>query len=198
MTDKPTVTTKDGAGTPSPDAGKGGSAPDELDALMSEFDSEIGKAPSEQDAQQNGDMTEVLSFIREQKAEAAKKDANAGLDDAVKQLQRELGEDTPPMVVKGLLHAFAVDQPGIVKAFEERKSNPTRWERTLRALAPKVREAMGSSVDRSVTQDREAISAAVRGANTTAPEGKQVTAKDVAKMSDKEFAAYQRDIGLVG
>lgn len=199
--DQQTVTTNpDGTGAPNPDGTSGGAPGDDLDTLMSEFDSQTTTTPQapepSQGAQQPTGLDEAVAFIHELKAKQAQEDLNKGLGDAVQAIKTEVGDAHSDQVVEGLLHVFAKENPGVVKAFEERGKNPANWDRTVKALLPKVQEALGGRVDRNVSQDREAISAAVRGATTIAPETQAVTAEQIVNMDDKEFGKLLKDAGL--
>lgn len=79
----------------------------------------------------------------------------------------------------------AQKDPRLAQAWLERHQNPDKFARVLDGLGRKLADRFARAPDAAATADRDAVTAAVRGASTKAPEGK---APDYSRLSDREFA----------
>lgn len=164
---------------------------DDLDALLSQYDG--GKKPEasanqkpEQKAGEGGDEIKVLAeqvrgFISEQQQLTFRRD----MDDTIKKVRGDLpAEIFDDKIVEAWMDAQARDDPRLAKAWSERHANPKQFQKVVDTLGRSFVKKYGKFPDRAATEDREAVTAAVRGASTKAPEGK---APDFKQMSDAEY-----------
>jgi hypothetical protein len=91
------------------------------------------------------------------------------------------------------MDARAKKDQRLQNAWVNRDRNPQAWDRVVEGLGRDFGKKFSPRVDERATADREAVTAAVRGASNRAPEGK---APDYAGMSNAEFReAHKRDYG---
>ena len=82
------------------------------------------------------------------------------------------------------LDAQARSDPRLAAAWSQRHANPKQFQKVVTGLSQSFAKKYGKLPDKQATEDREAVTAAVRGASTRAPEGK---APDYSGKSDAEF-----------
>lgn len=96
-------------------------------------------------------------------------------------------------LVEGYLNALATKDPRLAAAWQNRHNQPQAFQKILAAVGREFQKKHGTMPDRQATEDREAVTAAVRGASTKAPEGK---APDFSRMSTSEFReAHYKEYG---
>lgn len=162
---------------------------DDLDTLLKEFDQgtktvDQPKPEPKPGADSDEVVTarnEVLQARDEIRQEKFTKDMRATVDDIRGDLPKEHFDDT---LVRGWINARAEDDPRLAKAWMERAAKPQEFKRVVASLGREFAKKYGRLPDKQATEDREAVTAAVRGASTKVPEGKS---PDFTKMSDGEF-----------
>lgn len=195
-----TQTAVDEPKTPAQPGAAGGDAQtngDDLDTLVKEFETKTAASTADtttKPEQKSGTSDPSLEQMVDARVEQKLAERQMA-DDANKfsgELASEFGITT--RMAKGWLDQMARDEPAVLDAFLKRKSEPSRWARTWASLKKEFgKEHQQSSVDKFATEDRDAVTAAVRGASTKAPEGK---APDYSGMSNAEFReAHKRDYG---
>lgn len=85
-----------------------------------------------------------------------------------------------------LLDARAKRDPRLANAWLDRSRNPQGWKKVQDGLARDFSKRFSRLPDPAATEDRAAVTAAVRGSSQRAPEAK---APDYGKMSPAEFEA---------
>lgn len=134
---------------------------------------------------------EIIAEHQQLKAAAVRTD----VDNVIKSVKGEL--DIPLYAVRGWIDQKADEDPRIKQMFEQRNVNPEPFKRLLGQMQKQFRKEAAAvakgSIDPNATEDRAAVTAAMRGASTKAPDDK---APDVGRMTDQEFAAYKRKLGL--
>lgn len=202
-----TVTT--GADNQSVTGAEAGGAPAEsLSDLLKEFDAaqsveQAGNAPSG-DAPIPDDLTQEMLYRKltvvereltrrdRQEAEAV---AAADVERAVKAVGEELSDlpvKVSERIVRGMLNDLAASDRRFMAAFDARHTKPDVWAKALKAVAREIRGDLNVQADRSLSEDRAAALAAVRGASTSAP---KESAPALHKMSPREFEQYKRSLG---
>ena len=170
---------------------------DDVDALLNEFKTTVPTAepqpqpkpepktvPAQATPQQTDPaVAEVREFIRRQ-----------DMTKAVTTVRGDLDPDRfDDRIVESWLNVRAREDERIANAWLQRHSNPKGFEKVVAQLGREFQKQYGKMPDQRATEDREAVTAAVRGASTKAPEGK---APDYSGMSNAEFrAAHKRDYG---
>ncbi len=75
----------------------------------------------------------------------------------------------------------------LTNAWLNRKADPRTYRDAVEKLGRRFRnEVVAQVIDRGATEDREAVTAAVRGSSGRVPEGP--AAPDYSRMSDADFA----------
>lgn len=187
MSKEQAVAETDGVAKPTSEAG---SAQDDYEALLSEYTKDVKPPVTEPAPVKGDDLQDLLQWAREQRESKARETFNTELSDAVKAV-KELSETSiPDRLVKGYLNTMADEDPRIKAAWENRHSNPAGWKAALKKVAAELKNDT-PNVDSSVTEDREAMTAAVRGVRT-----KDQAAPDVNKMSSQEFNKHLQELGI--
>lgn len=170
---------------------------EDLDALLDEFpqaaetpktEPKVDDTPSKDDTDQI--LRDVKSFVdesRQERKDTAARDAEkqfeADMAEAVKVVKGEDDEDDD--LVEGWINARARKDPRLKAAWAGRQESPGQFKRILHGLASDFSNR--KKVDRSETEDREAVAAAVRGAATKASEIDD--APKISHMTDAEARA---------
>lgn len=170
---------------------------DSLESLLAEFDkgnpkqSEPAKPePRAEAANDVKDATaEVLAARDEIRNERFQRDMNATIKEVRGDLPSDFYDDD---FMVAWLDSMAKKDARLAQAWGDRNQNPQQFARVKAALAKDFAKRYGKIPDKQVTEDREAVTAAVRGASTKAPEGKS---PDYSKMTDQELAAEWDKIG---
>ena len=89
-------------------------------------------------------------------------------------------------LAKGFVRDYVADNPKMEDAFNKRNENPQAYNKMIEILEKEFgNEWSNSGIDAQATEDREAVSAAVRGSSTSAPT--DGPAPDYSNMSDAEY-----------
>lgn len=169
-----------------------GSASEEptLDQLLAEMD--LGQVKREDTKTDDGlkseDIRALAEFARNQQAVEAERQQTEAIADAVKVAKGDA--DIPDVIVSGYLREMAVKDPRIEKAFQERGQNPSAWNNALKALGKELRNTLGDKPDQEMTEDAEAVAAAVRSASTKTRETTDDVPDDIGQYSDAQFEAW--------
>jgi hypothetical protein len=178
-----------GAAQPAP-AETSARTDDDLDTLLNEFDAAKPAATSTAqpeprveaapDKVANDTVLKEAEFIR---SERFKRD----IGETVKEVRGDLPADLyDDQLVQAWIDSRAMSDPRLGRAWAERYENPQAFARVKTALGKEFAKKYGRFPDKQATEDRDAVTAAVRGASTRAPEGK---APDYARMTPAEFQA---------
>lgn len=181
-------------------AGEDAGAQDDFTALLSEYDGvqsqrvadpveDTGPAPLEQ---------RVLELERERMSRLEQDlitETRGAIDSAVSKIKPLLGAlplNFPDKWIRGALAETAQEDPRFMAAFEDRVKDPAKWERIVVALGRQFQRELGDTPDRGATDDRAAVTAAVRASTSKAAEPES---KNWSTMSNRDF---EREVqGLV-
>jgi hypothetical protein len=169
---------------------------DDLDAALKEFDTATttSSPPEPKPTTTTNDDPGLAARL----ATLERERADERFRSAITPIVQKVRGDVPPDVfdddeVIAWMDARAKKDPRLQSAWTNRDKNPAAWDRVVENLGREFGKKFTPRVDESVTADRHAVTAAVRGASNRAPEGK---APDYAGMSNAEFReAHKRDYG---
>jgi len=188
------ATTTETPATPAVE-GNGAQAPQtaDLDSLLAEFSQATDKpapAPAQQPAQ--AVAPDVAKRLEQLETTLAKRDSEDALKPVIEAIRGELPKDVlSNEEVLDLIDGRAKRDPRIQNAWLNRASNPAAWKKIEKALGQELSKKFSKLPDPNATEDREAVTAAVRGASQKAPEGK---APDFTKMTDGEFRKAREEL----
>jgi hypothetical protein len=195
MTDQNTQTAVDEtkaaappAATDAQDARQDG---DSLDALLKEYDQTAGAPPAAAatppEPKPGTDTTTTKPATDPAVAEVQRYIFRQDMDKTVKSVRGELPADYfDDTFVKAWIDSRAEEDPRLGQAWVNRHSNPKQFEKIVSGLGREFSKKYGKLPDRAATDDRDAVTAAVRGASTRAPEGQPA---DYSRMTDAQLAA---------
>ena len=171
---------------PETPAGEDIGAQDELDTLLAQYDE--GQEPTEPPAEK---PSEPVVDKRVDALLARERDND--INNAIDTIMDEVSDvQIPKSMVKGYLFAKESEDPRIGKAFDNRFSDPAGWNRILKGIAQEAKKEFKDLPDKAMTNDRNAVEAAVRGASSTKAEAPEV---DFKGMDRNQLNRWLRDNG---
>lgn len=174
-----TVTDGDTPDTPAVDD-KG--TQDDMDALLQEYE-EAPKEAAPKEA--NNDMSEVMEYIKTQKAESEAAQSEKDIATAVDSLKQGLNVKIPDRLLRGAIHEKAAGDQRFINAYQQRGSNPAGWNKVLKGLQQEILADFDNIPDQQATNDRNAVISAVQGSTNKTPE--PTSPPNYGKMSDADF-----------
>lgn len=162
-----------------------------LDALLAQYDKDVQPADRvetqpDRTLETNPETPtrdpRVDKLIERQIALESQADMDATLKDVRGNLDPQFFDDT---IVRAWIDGEAARDPRLARAWVNRKENPKQFEQVKAALGRNFAKKFSRLPDRQATEDRELVTASVRGASTKAPEGK---APEFAKLNNKDFS----------
>lgn len=163
---------------------------DDLDKLLAEFDDSKTKAAPqstqpEPKAGTDNDLKAHLEPLQGQLNALQQRQFKQDMDATIKVVRGELdSEFFDDSFLKAWIDSQAVADPRLATAWVNRDNNPKQFQKVVETLGRNFVKKYGKLPDKGATDDREAVTAAVRGASTKAPEGK---APDLKGLSNSEF-----------
>lgn len=163
---------------------------DDLDALLNEFDSTAtkpaeAKPDTKADTTAKGDdpVAQRLAALEEREADRQfQSDIKPAIDRVRGNVPTEVYDDDD---VRDWMDREARKDPRLQQAWRDRHKDPAKFGKVLDGLSRKLAQKFAKAPDKNATEDREAVTAAVRGASTKAPEGK---APKFGELSNSEFS----------
>ncbi len=181
----PETETQDTEETESPD----------LDSLLSEYESSSEDSQETTETKSDDDLAEIRRELKEIRERDIRKETRQALDEAVSQV-KEFGElEMDDFLVEGAIHKLASENPKLVQAFQNRGSDPDGFKKVLKGVADTIK-SKSKTPDKKLTEDSEAVRAAVRGQGENIEQGSEKP--DPAKlrgMTNREFEEYKRSLG---
>ena len=164
------------------------SARDDLDTFLDEF-----QGASKEEPKSDSEQPDVTSRLENVEAAIYQEQYRRDIGGVVQAIRGELDADTfDDDLVVGYLDARAKRDPRIANAWVQRHQNPEAFNKVQKSLADEFQKRFGSQPDKAVTEDREAMAAAVRGASTATAEQEQ---PDLKNLSDAEFNQLKQKMG---
>lgn len=177
---------------------------DDLEKLLAEYDGNETKSieskdddKSDKDSNNNEQkpapfelsaaVQALLERDRKRDREEQQRQFEVDMKETVKAVRGDLSADVASdRLVRAWIDGMAEENPRLANAWVNRKKDPKAFNRIVEGLAREFAKEFSKRPDPNVTEDRESVSAAVRGASTKTPEDKP---KNYGSMSDNDFAA---------
>ena len=164
----------------------------DLDSILNEYEA-AQETPQQQEEPDVKSLSERLNaYEQRQAAEQTQKD----ISNAITTVKDGLEAPIPDEIIEGLLYAKADKNAKFRQAWNERHTNPSGFNKVLKAVQGELKKQFASMPDKSVNDDREALASAVRGSKSTTVETQDFDGKKIANMSDREFRKSLRNMGL--
>lgn len=189
MADQPDSRTPGGANAPEQTGSEGGGAPS-LKELLDSFGPSTatppnagggqgGPAPSPTPGtrqEPQGDrlttLVDAIDRIDQRLTQAEQKEQataiQGDIDQAVETVAGELDGKFSKEAVEVALHGFASRNEAFNQAFLSRHQDPAKWQQVLKLVAPEIEKTFASA-SAEAAADREAVTAAVKGAKQATP-----------------------------
>ena len=178
-----------------------GAQNDDLESLLRSFDDQTSTRPQPQPAPAtvaagtaNVELATLQAEVKALKESTWRAKDEADTADAVRKIKGDL--EIPDYAVQGWLIDKARNDPRISQLWNERDQRPRDVQRMIERMKVDFakEQAKFKPVDANATADREAVTAAVKGASTTRAPAEP--APSYGKMTDSEFLAEKRKLGL--
>jgi len=175
---------------------------DDLDALLKEFETPAKDAPDPNAKPKSGDgagqgndlkltpdrLHQVVDFVERAAAQSVQADIHA----AVAMAKKNDGlKHLPDEMVREMLEGSAASDKRLRSAWLQRHDKPETWNKVVEGWATRKADAFKSLPDPKLSQDREALAAAVRGQGATQLQKQAKTPQEVHAMSDHDFRAWK-------
>lgn len=172
----------------------GGAQEKSVDELLKEFDTKATPEPKAETKPDTSDdrLNTVFDWVEQKAKEEKIEQVNNDIADAVKTTVGDHGLD--PEYVEGKLHYKANTDPKFARAWMSRHDNPDQFNQVLRQYGKELAGKANSNIDQNATEDRAALSAAVRSQSQKSADPPPMTQKDLSKMSDAEFNKMKREM----
>jgi hypothetical protein len=192
---QPVVTEPNAAAQPAAEARTDAPAVEELDTLLAQYESTVTPAaaapaavaktePKPDDL--NTRIERIAAYQEAEISKSQKAELKQALDDATKVIKGDLPDSiASSKLALGWLKTTADDDPRLQAAFKNRAADPAGWSKILVSLSKEFAKEM-KRPDANTTEDREAVTAAVRGATSQAPATKDPV---ISKLTDNELRA---------
>jgi hypothetical protein len=176
---------------------------DDLDALLAEFENGTAK-PADPFGTSDDEIqlrTERARLHYQQQAfnsevethahQLALEKHNADYNSLIKDLRGDLDENLfPDKLVRAWIDAEARENEDLQHAWMNRDQNARSWGQTKHQLQKQFHSYASRMPDPALTEDREAVAAAVRGSSVAAPMERPA---DLSRLSNDEFRKYTLD-----
>ncbi|MGI9503675.1 MAG: hypothetical protein ACR2RE_11530 [Geminicoccaceae bacterium] len=159
-----------------------------IDDLLKEFETDT--KPEQTSAKSDvgvDDLKEVVSYVREDRERRDREQTQTDIAGAVKAVKGDLAIDDD--LVEGLLYRKANTDQRFLRAFQLRHESPGTWANMQKAMHRELADKVSAKPDEALTDDRQAVEAAVRSASTGSSED---APPDFNSMTDQELNAWQR------
>lgn len=170
---------------------------DDLDALLAQFDTATkpadttsppaAAATTQPDKAVLDELQALKGIATQWQQDKFKTEIGATVKDIRGDMDPETFDDE---FVEAWLDARARKDNRLQSAWQQKDANPRQWSRIKSELGREFKKKFDKMPDRSATEDREAVVAAVRGASTKAPPEQ---APKLGGMTQAEFQKYTRE-----
>ena len=171
-----------------------GAQTDDLDTLLAGIDQDFDKGTQADSAKDTKDSDAKNAALTQRVAFLEEKETTADVDGAVKVIQENMGDlQLPDRAVRGMLNEMALEDPRMMKAFQNRGKDPVLWNSILKSVGPSIVKEFSGQVDRGLTDDRAALTAALSGTSNVKGEDDSQKFKRFAETAtDMEFDEMKR------
>lgn len=167
----------------------------DLDSLLAAFDTQtkttVSPAPNQPVAPDVTALAATVQSLQGQIAEVSNFKFRQDMDETIKDIRGDMdGEVFDNEFVESWLDAQARKDQRLQTAWLQRESNPGQFKKIRAELGKAFVKKFSKLPDKQVTEDREAVTAAVRGASTRAPADAPVK---YGNQSNAEFRNTVKD-----
>lgn len=176
---------------------EGANAPDELDALLGEFQAqETEPTTTAASSAEISKLDEVHTMLKDNQLRDTTRINSERITDAVKMFKNSVGLPITDEMAEVILQGKAAKDVRIQQAFNNAGVDPAGWNKVVKAVAKDYAKQVAETPNQDATADQNAVVAAVQSASTKAPTADNVTDDQVATMSTADFNALQRSLGV--
>lgn len=194
-TKQPVVDAADTQAKPGSEAEGARNDGNDLDALLAEFDSKTKTepakpAPAADTTQPDNALLQEIRAMKPVVEQFAQSQFKQQITETVKDIRGDMDAETfDDEFVEAWLDARARKDSRLQQAWLQKDANPRQWGRIKSELGREFKKKFDKMPDRQVTEDREAVVAAVRGASTKVPPDQPVK---MGSMSNAEARQHVR------
>lgn len=173
----------------------------DLDSLLNEYDeaepqSSESKEAKDSSPEEGEDIKSVVSYVKSVQERELRQQTEADVKKAVETIKDGFDIPLPDRVVRGVLLDMADQNPKFLRAWSDRHENPAGFNKVLKAIQAQLKQEFGSLPDKTLSDERNALASAVRGATKSTTVDEPDDLSNVASKSDAEFNKMLREMGL--
>ena len=189
--------------TPESSVEGGGAQDDDLETLLNQWEAQAGDSDESQQSsesssdQSQDEIAELRKRVERQERERAQQQTQQDVQEAASKMRQAVSDeiDISEDIWEDILHGRASRDPRVVNAWNARREKPEEWEKLTKAIAKDYVKRLRSNVDKSATEDRDAVASAVRSASKApAQDSGAPSESDLNNMSDAEFNRLTRGL----
>lgn len=170
-----------------------GAQDDDIDAYLKEFE---GADDDDSKPGQTEDTAQLaLRKAQTIETELANQRFRQDMDSAIAKIRGEVDADfLDDTMVEGWINAEAARDERVRLAFMKRHQNPGAYQKVIGGLASKFQGKFSNLPDKGITEDRQAVASAVRGASKPTPEtDDDIDRAAILALPPHEFEKWKRE-----
>lgn len=159
-----------------------------LDELLTDFkepEVQPAAAPAKEELSK---VDQLFDYMQADKQEKTAANFETGVSEAINAMKSD-DIKASDRALKGFLYTLADENPSFGKAFENRKSNPAAWERSIEWASKEAAKDYPASTDK-IADDIKAAKASA--SNESKPETKALDNEFWNNLSDSQFEIAKR------
>jgi len=165
----------------------------ELNNLLEEYSDtgETEESPSQETKKEdNSEVNELLSMMKQERAESAAIKAETEMKSTVKSIKGEM--DIKNEFVSAFLDMKAKEDSRLAQAYLNKDKNPSSWAKIEKSLRVDLQKFIGNLSDKGLSETREAVASSVLNSKSTSPTSD--SHKKMSEMSDVEFEQHKTEV----
>lgn len=162
-----------------------------LDSLLSEFDSEANASTTDANAP-NTETDEnygkkAYEMMQAEQSRRASEQYRLDMDKSVSTMREIVGEGTDNAVLEAYLEGEAKRDSRIATAFQARYDNPAGWENVVKAVGKKLADGLNKQPDSGLQDSLDAVRANTNVKSNNGPDDDQYSMSKLNQMTDWEL-----------
>lgn len=166
----------------------------DLDSILNEFKTATETPAPAPELKPAAVAPDVVREVQELKTKLAEREFQEAIAPVVGRVRGEIPKEVySDEEIQDWMDGRAKRDPRLQQAWLARANNPGAWAKVEKALSQDLAKKFSKLPDPDATEDRAAVTAAVRGASQKAP---AETPPNYGNMTDAEFAKAKASLGL--
>jgi len=162
----------------------------ELAKLNEEFDKDQPESTPPAEKQDESEIAVLRAELNAIKSSIQGDQTEKAIEAAVKAVKGDREFTISDRHLRKLVVGEVSDNPTLLRAYNNRESNPTAWKKALETVGNEFAKDFGKK-DTTDTNDIEAVEASVRGQHTAGDPPKDLKPAEVARMTPQQYQEWR-------